>query len=81
MEKHHSDQLAQAIERIREMEDCFDALLAGSQDPHCLKRLMAYYEGPLWRADFALDEQGLLPKSLKRGVLSEDGVWNLLSQK
>ena len=81
MENTRPEQLAQAIERIREMEDCFDALLAGSQDPHCLKRLMAYYEGPLWRADFTLDEQGLLPKSLKRGVLSEDGVWNLLSQK
>jgi hypothetical protein len=24
------------------------------------------------------DQQGRLPKDLKRGVLSEDGIWNLL---
>lgn len=29
--------------------------------------------------DFADDESGLLPKDLKRGVLSEDGIWNLLA--
>ena len=27
---------------------------------------------------FADDEAGLLPADLKRGVLSEDGIWNLL---
>ena len=40
--------------------------------------LEAYYEGPDWRADFEADEAGLLPPDLKRGVLSEDAVWNLL---
>ena len=29
--------------------------------------------------DFAADEAGLLPKNLKRGVLSEDGLWNVLA--
>ena len=29
--------------------------------------------------DFADDEAGRLPADLKRGVLSEDGIWNLLS--
>ena len=29
---------------------------------------------------FADDEAGLLPKDLKRGVLSEDGLWNLLTR-
>ena len=29
--------------------------------------------------DFAADEAGNLPPDLKRGVLSEDGIWNLLS--
>ena len=27
----------------------------------------------------AADEAGNLPPDLKRGVLSEDGIWNLLS--
>ena len=28
--------------------------------------------------DFALDEEGLLPNNLKRGVLSEDGIYDAL---
>ena len=42
--------------------------------------LAAYYEGPLWRADFEADERGLLPPDLRRGVLSEDAVYDLLAQ-
>ena len=38
-----------------------------------------YYGSEEWKRDFADDEAGLLPKDLKRGVLSEDGIWNLLS--
>ena len=38
-----------------------------------------YYGSEVWKQDFADDEAGLLPTDLKRGVLSEDGIWNLLS--
>ncbi len=41
-------------------------------------RLAAYYESPDWRADFEADEAGLLPKDMPRGILSEDGIYNLL---
>ena len=43
------------------------------------KELSEYYSGPDWKADFALDEEGLLPGDLKRGVLSEDGFMIRLS--
>ncbi len=43
-----------------------------------IKRLAAYYESRFWKDDFALDEAGALPKELKRGVLSEDGIYNAL---
>ncbi|MBR4815466.1 MAG: DUF4298 domain-containing protein, partial [Paludibacteraceae bacterium] len=33
-----------------------------------------------WRADFEADEKGKLPADLKRGVLSEDGLWDLLEE-
>ena len=33
---------------------------------------------PAERNSHEPDEAGLLPAGLKRGVLSEDGVWNLL---
>ena len=42
--------------------------------------LEAYYTSPAWRADFEADEAGLLPPDLKRGVLSEDGIYNLLEE-
>ena len=38
-----------------------------------------YYGSDEWKQDFADDEAGLLPADLKRGVLSEDGIWNLLA--
>lgn len=44
-----------------------------------VKKLSDYYAGE-WLSDYELDEKGLLPKKLKRGVLSEDGLYNLLSE-
>ena len=41
--------------------------------------LSRYYDSEEWRQDYEADEAGLLPKDLNRGVLSEDGIWNLLS--
>jgi len=40
--------------------------------------LESYYSSDEWKQDFADDEAGLLPKDLKRGVLSEDAIWNVL---
>lgn len=42
--------------------------------------LAAYYASDEWKADFRADELGLLPKDLPRGVLSEDGIYNLLEK-
>ncbi len=45
-----------------------------------LRALESYYRGPLWRRDFEDDEKGKFPRDLKRGVLSEDGVYDLLHE-
>ena len=77
--------------RIRAMEQRYDALLGAlKEDPLQLgqdealgrmhRELKAYYEGGQWLKDYRMDEQGLLPACLKRGVLSEDGVYNLLDE-
>ena len=42
--------------------------------------LLQYYEGGQWLRDYELDEAGLLPHTLKRGVLSEDAVYNFLTR-
>ncbi len=41
--------------------------------------LEQYYTGGQWQKDFADDEAGKLPEELKRGVLSEDAVYDLIT--
>ena len=80
------------LDRIRYMEQLFDFVIEArkeqtiSQDKKARIReatriLTEYYESKEWKQDFADDEAGLLPKDLKRGVLSEDGLWDLLTHK
>ena len=45
-----------------------------------LKVLTNYYENGKWLKDYQLDEENLLPKNLKRGILSQDGIYNFLSE-
>ena len=42
------------------------------------KALAGYYESGLWLEDYERDERGELPAGLKRGVLSQDTLYNLL---
>ena len=69
------------FEKILDRLSAPDAVQAIPKDVFCaeLSCLNKYYTGRLWRLDFEADEKGLLPKRLKRGVLSEDAVYNLLS--
>ena len=78
------------IERIRYMEQLLDKVLAAVADFHTLHEkydeiredittLSHYYSSVEWKQDHADDEAGLLPCDLKRGVLSEDGIWNVLT--
>lgn len=77
-------------ERIRQMEQRLDRAsaavieLSAALDKYeaaqeALKTLSDYYGSDEWKEDFAADEAGRLPQTLKRGVLSEDGIWDLLS--
>ena len=47
---------------------------------YLVSELKTYYESVKWRKDFENDKAGLLPKNLKRGLLSEDGIYNLLEE-
>ena len=82
---------SEQIERIVRMEEKMDAALSAAAELErarehweqvrpALEELAAYYEGELWLYDFRADEAGLLPEDLKRGVLSEDGLFNLLER-
>ena len=67
------DRVAPVLGNLEEALDAFD----GIQDD--VKELAAYYEDDDWREDFEADEAGKLPADLKRGVLSEDGIYDVLS--
>ena len=80
-----------AISRINKMEEVFDELqlafsklnkdfLSNKKMKKKLNRLISYYENGKWLKDYQLDEQNKLPKNLKRGILSQDGVYDFLCE-
>ena len=83
--------IREAITRISHMEHCMhnvsDALHTA---PNTLltnvtlrakaRELTAYMDSGHWLKDYERDERGELPTDLKRGVLSEDGLYNLLAE-
>ena len=83
------DERKKQLARIRQMERRFRAVSAAMKRLNAaldkweavqddITALNGYYGSQEWRKDFEDDEAGLLPEDLKRGVLSEDGLWNLL---
>ena len=79
------------IERIRKMEELFDEAskivgdygtafdrLLGVSD--VMRQLGEYTSSGKWLEDFAADERGEIPKDLRRGVLSEDGLYDLFTE-
>ena len=67
------------IRRGAHMETVFDRLRE-APDPALLEELRRHYEGGQWLQDYQADERGELPEGLKRGVLSQDGIWDLLTE-
>ncbi len=76
------------IVRVQEMEQRFDRLSNAQKSGTRYEGLKADYEAldwymrsGQWKKDFEMDEKGRLPKDLKRGVLSEDGLYEVLSHE
>lgn len=83
--------MTREFKRISEMEEIFDEVAAAQdsleravdnykslQDK--VRKLEDYYSGDQWIEDFAMDERGEIPADIKRGVLSEDGIYVLLER-
>ncbi|MBQ8062366.1 MAG: DUF4298 domain-containing protein [Clostridia bacterium] len=90
IEKTTPGEKEQQVKRIEQMEAYLnDAKEAVKKVSAALEDFMEaqnkvialenYYEGGCWRKDFEDDEKGLLPDYLKRGVLSEDAIYDLLT--
>lgn len=61
---------------LKEMEKALDVFEESRRD---YRRLVDYYGSTQWMRDFEADEAGKLPADLKRGVLSEDAVYDLIT--
>lgn len=81
--------MTEQIERIRQMESHLDTALAAISElttaldhfeaaQKAIAELDDYYGSDLWKQDYDADREGRLPDGLKRGVLSEDGIWDML---
>ena len=70
--------------RIKKMENIFNRAKRITTEldgilPE-LQELLEYYGSRNWFEDLEADEKGELPADLLRGVLSEDGVYNYLTE-
>lgn len=77
--------MQKTINRVKRMEACFDLLRRTAEKGEALPEeelqlLIRYYESGQWLKDYELDEQGLLPRQLKRGVLAQDAVYDFLER-
>ena len=74
----HYEEIMDRIIRVVKLDGItpgvYESVLPGLQE------LEAYYTSPEWQEDYAADEAGLLPEGLKRGVLSQDGISDLLDR-
>ena len=66
------DRVQQALRTLR------DGLADYTAVREDIDELQDYLASEDWRADFEADEAGRLPAGLKRGVLSEDGIYDTL---
>ena len=83
------EELEVTVARIQQMERYFDDILYAldtkpesvyedAEISKMVKELTEYMDGGQWLKDYKCDECGELPEALKRGVLSQDGLYNLL---
>lgn len=71
--KSYLDDTAAAISELSEALSGYEDL----QDKYY--ELTDYYGSPDWWSDLRADEEDKLPDDLKRGVLSEDAVFDLIT--
>ena len=81
---HKENQIERITKFEKMMDEAEDLFALEHKDERffeLLDALDAYYQSLIWKQDFADDEAGLLPPNLERGVLSEDGIYNLLEDR
>ena len=70
------DRYSRVREAVDSMYDALEEYLSLQEDIHILDQ---YDESGQWLKDFEADERGEIPASVPRGILSEDALYNLLT--
>ena len=65
----------EVTETLRKAEQAIDEYKAVRPKVEALEQ---YYTSPTWKRDFKASEEGKLPADLPAGVLSEDGINDVL---
>ena len=66
------------LDKATYMMDTLEKIIAEYEEfQSAINKLEAYYTSQQWKDDYAMDEAGKYPEKLKRGVLSQDAVWNM----
>ena len=69
------------LDKATYMMDTLEKKIAEYEEfQSAINKLEAYYTSQQWKDDYAMDEAGKYPEKLKRGVLSQDAVWNMLER-
>ena len=75
--EQYLDEVLEELHKI-EKKNCNGILVENTIIQSKIEVLAAYYESGLWIHDYECNERGELPKDLKRGVLAQDTLYNLL---
>ena len=71
-------QMEEVYDRVKKVVDNLDDAFTAYEDiQKDIPVLAEYEETGLWLEDYGADEQGLIPKDLKRGVLAQDTLDDL----
>ena len=69
------------LDKATYMMDTLEKKIAEYEDFQSeIEKLEAYYTSQQWKDDYAMDEAGKIPAKLRRGVLSQDAIWNMLER-
>ena len=75
--RRYEEMLNEAKDVLRRAETAIEAYAKVRPK---IRKLEKYYTGSTWKKDFRASETGKLPADLPCGVLSEDGIDDLLEE-
>ncbi len=76
--EHMEEIYDRGCEAVRELIEAAEKYLSVKKE---LDELEEYYTDGRWLQDLLADRDGKLPENMKRGILTEDAIWDLLSDR